>query len=426
MQHLDNNMDDLFRRAAEGYPLNTGSADWEKVSAMLKQKEEGPQSPENRNPFWLLLLLLLPLALICNRLSDGVIYPEVQASGSSSHSIVSLKSPHLENETDLSAGRNWPIASSGRIHQPVKRKDPFLLPAGFSKKPGISLPVAAKDPAVVLSSVFEQRHFSKSAEQNNKPATIDETILFQSIDKAKATKEDNLIIENSSIPATTAAVGADTVENGNELSPLPEQKTLARKQRFFVSLVAGPGITTVKFQQFSEVGLQAGVLFGYRINSRFAVEAGVFSGRKHYKSNGEYFNKSKLYLPPNTEVVAVNGNCRMLELPVIVRYSFREEKKRTFFASAGFSSYLMQSEDYKYNYLYTASGYVATYRKTYKDQTRNWLSVFQLTGGVFYPLGKVGHLRVEPYYALPLNGIGYGEMPLSSFGIRLGLMSNRF
>ena len=31
MQYIDNDMDDLFRKAAKDYPLNTNSGDWEEV-----------------------------------------------------------------------------------------------------------------------------------------------------------------------------------------------------------------------------------------------------------------------------------------------------------------------------------------------------------------------------------------------------------
>jgi hypothetical protein len=45
-------------------------------------------------------------------------------------------------------------------------------------------------------------------------------------------------------------------------------------------MVAGPDISTVKFQKFSEVGLQAGVLLGYAVSNRFAIEAGALWGGK--------------------------------------------------------------------------------------------------------------------------------------------------
>jgi hypothetical protein len=65
MSHLEgNNIDDLFKRAAEKYPLRTDSADWSRMAAALEKdlsqnpteldKEEGTRK---RRFFWLLLLL---------------------------------------------------------------------------------------------------------------------------------------------------------------------------------------------------------------------------------------------------------------------------------------------------------------------------------------------------------------------------------
>ncbi len=35
MQHLGNDMDDLFQRAAENYPLEQGAGDWEGIAKRI-------------------------------------------------------------------------------------------------------------------------------------------------------------------------------------------------------------------------------------------------------------------------------------------------------------------------------------------------------------------------------------------------------
>src|SRR5688572_27022264 len=68
MQEVNDNMDELFRRAAENYPLDTSSKDWNKVALALQNEQEvvPPVKKEHRGKF-LWLLLLLPLGLICNQ-----------------------------------------------------------------------------------------------------------------------------------------------------------------------------------------------------------------------------------------------------------------------------------------------------------------------------------------------------------------------
>ena len=38
MQHLNDDMDELFRKAADEYPLNTGTPDWNKVAQGLAEE----------------------------------------------------------------------------------------------------------------------------------------------------------------------------------------------------------------------------------------------------------------------------------------------------------------------------------------------------------------------------------------------------
>src|SRR5437870_5370803 len=66
MQYENENMDELFRRAAEDYPLDTSSKDWNKVQQALESKETQIVQKNNKGRL-LWLLLLLPMGLLCNK-----------------------------------------------------------------------------------------------------------------------------------------------------------------------------------------------------------------------------------------------------------------------------------------------------------------------------------------------------------------------
>src|SRR4051812_38811696 len=55
MQYINDDMDELIRRAAEDYPLNTSGADWERVK---KGMESGTVQKRSKKG-WLLVLPLL-------------------------------------------------------------------------------------------------------------------------------------------------------------------------------------------------------------------------------------------------------------------------------------------------------------------------------------------------------------------------------
>jgi hypothetical protein len=78
MKYNNGDMDDLFRRASEGYPLRTDSADWDRLAGALDGEPAAPSDREDkrrrRGVFW--WFLLIPLA--------GVGYLTWQASGNHS------------------------------------------------------------------------------------------------------------------------------------------------------------------------------------------------------------------------------------------------------------------------------------------------------------------------------------------------------
>src|SRR5689334_19464578 len=61
MQYVNDDMDELFRRAAENYPLDTTGADWNKVMAAMQTPGEVQERSKKRRFLW--LFMLVPFAL---------------------------------------------------------------------------------------------------------------------------------------------------------------------------------------------------------------------------------------------------------------------------------------------------------------------------------------------------------------------------
>ena len=64
--------------------------------------------------------------------------------------------------------------------------------------------------------------------------------------------------------------------------------------------------------------------------------------------------------------------------------------------------------------------------KKEKQGARHYFSIMHLSGGITRPLGKIGDLRIEPYFKIPLTGLGSGKLPLLSTGIHLGITRKLF
>jgi hypothetical protein len=113
----------------------------------------------------------------------------------------------------------------------------------------------------------------------------------------------------------------------------------------------------------------------------------------------------------------------MWEIPINVRYTFNPDGKTKWFATAGFSTYLMTSERYNYVYEKSAGGtsWPENGSKNIDSSSRYPFSIVNLTVGFEQRLGKVGNLRIEPYLRIPLTGMGTGKLPIMSTGINIGI-----
>ena len=196
-------------------------------------------------------------------------------------------------------------------------------------------------------------------------------------------------------------------------------KANQKKGGLYIGLVAGPDISTVKMQSVKGVGYTVGLLAGYQFKKNIAVEAGIFWDKKKYYSDGKYFDKTKTALPAYVTINWLNGDCNMLEIPISVRYLFRQKKNGGFFAAAGLTSYIMKKEDYDYLATHNNMSYEAY--KSYDNSGTNFLSVMSLGVGYEHNIGNGTKLRVEPYLKIPLKGLGIGNMPITSSGLYIGI-----
>ena len=188
----------------------------------------------------------------------------------------------------------------------------------------------------------------------------------------------------------------------------------------FTGLIAGPDVSKVNGTGSDERGFNAGIVAGYRFNGRLSLVSGVNYTHKYYTAKGADYKPAKGTWLDTVSLSKVIGECFMYEVPVNVRYDFIAAKKNYAFASAGLSSYFMQQEDYDFHYT-TNSGYYNSRYRSYKVSEQYWFSVLNLSAGYERMLTKRLSLQVEPYLKLPLNGIGFGNMDLSSYGVFFGV-----
>jgi hypothetical protein len=477
MQYVDDDMDDVFRQAGKDYPLDISGADWDKIAAGLRDAELPRTSNDNRKYLW--LLLLLPLPWLCMKYkgadqNQGIVAVNKQVNtlpGSINEPVLKNQDIHPANN---SSGRTiTPINNSGNndvagnqpginnstvIHSVNKNAAAITLSEtkhGSASQQtyssggnGHSFSLSAQKREVKLEKNRGNNNFSKTGSTANNYTGATRNRPFPKFQNHDTTRpaSNGVIVSNQHKPNQPALVSPAQLKGDDDFNKLPDtigittqnasdiktavaetspvkqpEKKAGKPQKFYVGIITGLSVTSIKGQKASDPGLDLGILAGYNINAHFAVEAGAFSTRKYYYSDGSYYDKSKIYMPVNSKLTMVTGNCRMIEIPVSLRYNFNLKGRSTWLATAGISNYLMKKEDYDYTYFYYTGNYSATYHKTYKNASKDWLAVFQVSAGKQFTLGTMASLRVEPYLQLPLRGVGYGKLPLTSYGLRIGL-----
>lgn len=428
MQHVNDDMDDIFKKAGEGYPLQSGMPDWDKVHHALNAQQEQKPAPKNKKKY-LWLLCLLPLMFICNRYVYTGNNPDNAAVEKPAVAVVRPVQPtkkfHNSNIRNTTATSDNSITTIG----PVANKK-----SSIREKHNHAMRVQNLTNAIDQTAGAQHHSPKKPQTPTGEKAlynTVEEKAIEQEpVPEKKLAGAINSLLINKTDTGVQALSLLDTIIKATTLhigmhgtaGAIKSKSSLRYKKWFYAGITGSADLTSVRMQKTAKTGWQYGVLAGYAFRKKWSIEAGMFAGRKYYYTEGRYFNKSRTYLPPNSDITEVWGNCTMLEFPLALKYNLSSGPRAVFFATAGISSYIMKKEAYAYNYYYRSSGNYVIHSKTYRNASTNLFSVLQLSGGMQQGLGRRMALRVEPYAKLPLTGLGYGKLRFSSFGISAGLV----
>lgn len=437
MNNDSNDIDKLMRQAAENYPLNTSSADWNKVMQQLRPTSELTDQQKKRKDFrYLYLLLLLPLGFICGRYvhNKTIDYKQEEHTEQINHqikngqtqlkqkSIAGQSSPNkIEKPHSQFEKKNVVVPKNffQHITASAKTKHSFYLKHNhsFVVDTNYSVSSVSKASKLMRNNIVNAGRNSYKISNEKHDADKEQNVALQ-----KYLTYDDIIIFQPTIAGSSKFIPAyqtqDKIAQTYLIIPEKKAKTKHSNRFFYAGIVFGPDFSLVKNQKIEHTGSTAGVVAGLQLTKKLAVESGVWLDKKNYFSAGEYFNTSKIPVPYNAKIISVDGSCNMIELPLNIRYTVLQKKKSAWFFSAGASSYLMKKE--AYTYLYDRNNVQYNVSKSYKNSSKDWLSVMNISGGYQHQMGKAS-LRIEPYLKLPLKGVGIGKLPITSTGIYLSI-----
>jgi hypothetical protein len=430
MKYNNGDMDDLFRRASEGYPLRTDSADWDRLAGALDGVPEAPSDQEEkrrrRGVFW--WFLLIPLA--------GVGYLTWQASGNHSMKREITVAPRVGGAvapgvggTAGQAGNGLArtgeaqngLASGEEVRKP-RTRDQGRTVAGDVPGSGIGVDSARE---VVRGKVRSLRTLGNGgsnvggADVEGSNAGGVDIVGSSVVGSKRGAKvggiDHDAVLALLDLRRAPIGGGYNVVVDVKAPKAADNPVRKAKHSHGYIGVLGAPDLSTVHFQSMKGAGTTFGVLLGYAFNDRWAVETGLYLDRKNYYTAGEYFKKE---MPAGYTLQNVDGTCNMLEIPVNVRYNFNTSQRMRWFATAGLSTYLMSKENYTYQYEYNWTTGDSSW--DIHKPSQYWFSIINLSAGFEQHIGKIGNLRLEPYVRIPLSGIGTGKLPILSAGLNIG------
>lgn len=417
----DSELDRLSREAAGRYKP-AGSPNWQALSKEL-DKVMPVEKKKRRFLFWWILPALLlgggVTYLLVNKDHAGSSITERkpesktpveikadagnQATESKQTQAATLRlTDHRVNKTSVSKKeRNAGLPGFGltTVQAETKTKTAINLVTETAKPSELQIATISPATAPVKASTDVQKDIVQESKQNN--SVIEET------------KQASAITQTNEKESVTETV---PVEN----KPAKTNPTLlARGKGLSFSLLAGVDKSTVKFKYGYTPGINLGLLVGYHFNDKWAIKTGGIYTQKNYKLAGEDFTAPKGSWVSYYKLDQVEGYCRMWEVPLLVSYTVQNSGRRSITLNTGLSSYFMTKENYDYSYYYNNAA--ITRNASYNSTDTHVLSIAHFSAGFEKRVSNKMSLLVEPYAKIPLGGVGFGDIKLSSFGINFSV-----
>jgi Outer membrane protein beta-barrel domain len=430
MQHLDNNnMDDLFQRAAENYPLKNEKGNWESVAKRIATKDgpkEGAVSSRSKNNKKLLLLLVFLLMIatgwfMLHLFNPGTSPRNIAGKISNKSDASSHSYKTKDNNADVPAGKQnlVPLPSKKNIKN---RKSMLQFQVSSSTTILAGMPGASVDSDISNERPGEIKAGNNSIVQKPRNTNIE---TFQ--EKSKEEISENLKNDSGKTPNQPKEVNEEIKKQEKNNQPeiiknSPGQKSPYQKKKgFYVGVITGLDFSKVASGSFNNTGFDAGLLLGYRINQALSFETGVMWNKKNYVSDGKNFNIDKVRstMPSGMVINTLEGNSSLIEIPIKARYDFVRKTKTDLFVSGGVSSYIITKE--KNMYSVTVNGTPEKVLGIYEKNICGLPSVANVSVGYEHKVSEAFDIRIEPFLKVPLRGIGVGDLHVTSAGLQIGL-----
>ena len=411
MPYKSDDFQNLFQKAGKDYPLRTDNSNWNDVAAKLSAAANEPKVIKGIFlKYAVIFLLLISGSIIFYKLQFYTV-PVAEKVESSERKLNSPETTGKSNELNLN-GNHKPdniktnLSFSSLVSAKEKNKQPVLFADRREDKVSSSslqktALVAVKPPkfhdAIIGSS--------KPIEYNHQVTEI------LSGSKLSEDAYNNQKISNIISPDNTNST--KQVINFRSAPP-----------KFYGTFYASPVFSLVNFQKIKNPGYKIAVGLGYSINERFDLEIGLQREHINFYSDGKYFDKKGLKIRSDQAVLEnIDGHSKITSVPVTLKYNFAQTNNDHFYSGVGFNLVKMTHSE-SYDYVILKNRNERNRSKEYRSiSDPKYFTDIIVSAGYEAKACNWFNMKAEPYYQIPIQHFGAGKLPVTSFGINVGIIA---
>lgn len=189
--------------------------------------------------------------------------------------------------------------------------------------------------------------------------------------------------------------------------------TNTKRRPIAFSIMAAPDISSTSADLSSKLSTNVGLLVTYPISNKMSISTGLIYAKKLYNSGGI---TALGYGYKNTSW-ELHADCRVLDIPINLKYKVFEKQKFSVTINTGLSSYLMLNERYELKNGTSTSPNIVQIR----NRNQHPFSVANLSVGLDRKINSAMSIGLEPFIKMPLTGLGDYDARLKSTGIAVSI-----
>jgi len=260
------------------------------------------------------------------------------------------------------------------------------------------------------AGIAEQNSASKSGLASDSLSSQKELTATE-----KIRNESNAVAVSDSLKSKSLAKSDSVdhaIDNKKAIEDENEKEDKPRESNWYVKLLVSPDFSAIGYTKPGKPGFDIGLTVEYSPAKHWGISTGAIWSKKLYDKN----NPGKAYSYGGTSFEAdyLDGDCRVLDIPINITYYIVPDARLNFYATVGVSSYIMLKENYVYTVTENNNNYY--YYEDYKNENRHWFSMLNLSFGLQYRISPRVQFQAEPFLKAPMSGVGAGKIDLVSAG----------